>query len=141
MACDHYRRYKSDVALMHERGSRPTASAFLEPCAADGARRSERRGPGFYDRLVDELLGQGIEPLVTLHHWDLPAALDDRGGWLNPDIRSGRRLRAVVYRKLDRTGQALGDPQRALGGSGRGYLHGVLAAGASQPLRGADRHA
>ena len=43
-------------------------------------------GLDFYERLVDDLLKNNIEPLITLYHWDLPAALDDRGGWLNPEI-------------------------------------------------------
>ena len=52
------------------------------------------QGLDFYERLVDALLANGIEPLLTLYHWDLPAALDDRGGWLNPRHRRlVRRLR------------------------------------------------
>ena len=52
----------------------------------EGTGRMNPAGMDFYERLVDGLLANGIEPLATLYHWDLPAALDDRGGWLNPDI-------------------------------------------------------
>jgi beta-glucosidase len=59
-------------------------------------------GLGFYDRLVDTLLENGIAPLVTLYHWDLPAALDDRGGWLNPDSPKWfADYAALVFRQLD----------------------------------------
>ncbi|MDQ3040703.1 MAG: family 1 glycosylhydrolase, partial [Pseudomonadota bacterium] len=84
----------------------------------------------FYSRLVDELLANDIEPLLTLYHWDLPAALDDRGGWLNPDIAGwfadyGR----VLYRALDgrvRKWVTLNEPWVITDG---GYLHGALAPG------------
>ena len=87
VACDHYRRMKDDVALMRELGL--TAYRFSiawNRVLPEGRGRVNAAGLGFYERLVDELLAAGIQPLVTLHHWDLPAALDDRGGWLNPDM-------------------------------------------------------
>ena len=61
----------------------------------DGTGTVNERGLDFYRRLVDELLAAGIQPLATLYHWDLPAALDDRGGWLNRDVGCVvRRVRA-----------------------------------------------
>jgi beta-glucosidase len=87
-------------------------------------------GLGFYDRLVDALLENGIEPLVTLFHWDLPAALDDLGGWLNPDIAAWfADYATVMFRKLgDRVKKwaTLNEPWVVTDG---GYLHGALAPG------------
>jgi len=87
-------------------------------------------GLGFYDRLVDALLGAGIQPNVTLYHWDLPAALDDRGGWLNPDIaRWFADYARVVFDKLDdrvTMWATLNEPWVVTDG---GYLLGVLAPG------------
>jgi beta-glucosidase len=87
VACDHYRRYKEDVAIMGELG----LNAYRFSIAwgriyPDGFGRINKRGIDFYSRLVDELLKKGIKPNATLYHWDLPEALDDRGGWLNRDI-------------------------------------------------------
>ncbi len=87
VACDHYRRYRDDVALMRELGL--TAYRFSIAWGRvlpEGRGRVNQRGLDFYERLVDALLDAGIKPMATLYHWDLPAALDDRGGWLNPDI-------------------------------------------------------
>ena len=87
VACDHYRLYKDDVKLMRDLGLKAyrfsVAWARVLPA---GKGRVNARGLDFYERLVDCLLENGIEPLLTLYHWDLPAALDDLGGWLNPDI-------------------------------------------------------
>jgi len=87
-------------------------------------------GLGFYDRLVDALLAQGIAPMATLFHWDLPSALDDLGGWLNPDIAHWFADYAdVVFRKLDdrvKLWSTLNEPWVVTDG---GYLHGALAPG------------
>jgi beta-glucosidase len=87
-------------------------------------------GLAFYDRLVDLLLENGIEPLLTLYHWDLPAALDDRGGWLNPDIAGWfADYASVLFRKLDgrvKKWVTLNEPWVVSDG---GYLHGALAPG------------
>ena len=87
-------------------------------------------GLDFYDRLVDALLEAGIEPLATLYHWDLPAALDDRGGWLNPDIADWfADYGEAMFRKLDgrvRKWATLNEPWVITDG---GYLHGALAPG------------
>ncbi|MEY6430813.1 GH1 family beta-glucosidase [Thioalkalicoccus limnaeus] len=85
-ACDHYRRYREDIALMAWLGINAYRfSVAWARVVPDGNGTLNPKGLGFYDRLVDALLAQGIEPMLTLYHWDLPAALEDRGGWLNPD--------------------------------------------------------
>lgn len=85
VACDHYHRMPSDVALMKELGLASyrfsTSWARIRP--DDG--EFNPAGLDFYSRLVDELLAVGIEPWVTLYHWDLPATLQDRGGWTERD--------------------------------------------------------
>ncbi|MFN4001039.1 glycoside hydrolase family 1 protein [Microcella sp.] len=80
-ACEHYDRYRDDVALMRDLGVQvyrfSTSWARVQP---DG-RTANAAGLDFYSRLVDELLGAGITPWLTLYHWDLPQALQDAGGW------------------------------------------------------------
>ena len=86
IACDHYHRYKEDIQLMKEIGLRSyrfsTAWSRIFPA---GGGRLNSAGLDFYQRLVDELLANGIIPMITLYHWDLPQSLQDRGGWTNPD--------------------------------------------------------
>ncbi|MEU2983628.1 GH1 family beta-glucosidase [Micromonospora aurantiaca] len=82
VACDHYHRYAQDVALMAELGLRAYRFSVSWPrVRPDGTGPVEPRGLDFYDRLTDALLAAGIDPIVTLYHWDLPQALEDRGGW------------------------------------------------------------
>lgn len=81
-ACDHYHRWREDIAIMRELGLNAyrfsTAWTRILPT---GVGVPEARGLAFYDRLVDALLAAGITPFVTLNHWDLPQALDEHGGW------------------------------------------------------------
>ncbi len=87
IACDHYRRYKEDVALMKKLGVKAYRFSIAWPRVfPQGKGKLNLKGMDFYDRLVDELMNAGIEPFITLYHWDLPAALQDEGGWLNRDI-------------------------------------------------------
>jgi beta-glucosidase len=83
VACDHYHRYAEDVTLMSELGLDAYRFSVAWPrVIPTGTGAVNRAGLDFYSRLVDRLLEHGIRPVVTLYHWDLPQALDDRGGWL-----------------------------------------------------------
>lgn len=85
VACDHYHRYADDVALMKELGLQAyrfsTSWSRVRP---DGG-PVNAKGIDFYSRLVDELLEAGILPWLTLHHWDMPQALEEKGGWTSRD--------------------------------------------------------
>ncbi len=85
VACDHYHRYKEDVALMKEMGLDAYRFSISWPrVLPEGRGRVEQRGLDFYDRLVDELLAAGIQPYATLFHWDMPQALWERyQGWMS----------------------------------------------------------
>ena len=86
LACDHYHRWRGDIELMRELGLQAYRfSLSWSRVLPAGKGPVNQPGLDFYSRLVDGLLEAGIRPMVTLYHWDLPAALDDEGGWLNPD--------------------------------------------------------
>ncbi|CAN5700251.1 GH1 family beta-glucosidase [soil metagenome] len=87
VACDHYHRYPEDVRLMAEIGvSAYRFSVSWPRIMPSGTGKANARGLDFYRRLVDELRAAGVEPLINLFHWDLPQALQDRGGFANPEI-------------------------------------------------------
>jgi beta-glucosidase len=86
VACDHYHRYKEDVALLKELGVKSYRFSIAWPRVfPNGKGELNQKGLDFYSRLVDELLANGIVPFPTLYHWDLPQALQDEGGWGNRD--------------------------------------------------------
>ncbi|MGH8033368.1 MAG: GH1 family beta-glucosidase [Luteimonas sp.] len=131
IACDHYNRWKDDVGLMKALGLQAYRfSVSWSRIKPDGIGRINQAGVDFYSRLVDELLANDIEPLLTLYHWDLPAALDDRGGWLNRDCADWfAEYGTTLYRALDgrvKKWVTLNEPWVVTDG---GYLHGALAPG------------
>lgn len=87
VACDSYHRWREDIALMKAHNIRAYRfSISWARVIPDGDGEVNEAGLKYYDDLVSALAAEGIEPLVTLYHWDLPSALQRRGGWLNPDI-------------------------------------------------------
>ena len=84
--CDHYHRYREDVALMKELGlkSYRFSVSWCRVMPEKGV--VNPKGIDFYKNLIAELKAAGIEPLVTLYHWDLPVWADKEGGWKNPKI-------------------------------------------------------
>jgi beta-glucosidase len=135
VACDHYHRYRDDVALMAELGLGMYRFSVAWPrIRPDGTGPVEPRGLDFYDRLVDELRGHDIEPLVTLYHWDLPQSLEDRGGWTSRETAEAFADYAeVVYARLgDRVAiwTTLNEPWCS---AYLGYAAGTHAPGRTEP--------
>ena len=131
VACDHYRRYPEDIRLMKTLGLQAYRfSVSWSRILPDGRGRINQKGLWFYQRLVDGLLEAGIEPYLTLYHWDLPAALDQKGGWVNRDIAGWFADYAqILFRALNGKvshWMTLNEPWVVNDG---GYLFGVHAPG------------
>jgi beta-glucosidase len=95
VACDHYHRWPEDLELLKALGVDAYRFSIAWPRVMDEQGRPDARGIDFYKRLVDGLAERGIQPFVTLYHWDLPQWMEDRGGWLN---------RETAYRFADYAG-------------------------------------
>jgi beta-glucosidase len=135
VACDHYYRYADDVALMAEVGLQAYRFSISWPrIRPDGTGPVNPRGLEFYDRLTDELCGRGIDPIVTLYHWDLPQTLEDRGGWTAREtaLHFADYATAVYARLGDRvrTWTTLNEPWCS---AYLGYASGVHAPGHTDP--------
>jgi len=137
VACDHYHRYRDDVALMKElRLNSYRFSVSWPRVMPEGKGWVNEKGLDFYTRLVDALLESGIQPLVTLYHWDLPQELQEKGGWANRDIKGWFGDYAAVM------AEALGDRVKLMTTFNEpqifsilGYLLGQHAPGIKDPLQ------
>ena len=139
VACDHYRRMPGDVALMRRLGLGAYRFSIAWPRVLPaGTGAVNEPGLDFYRRRVDELLAAGIAPVATLYHWDLPAALDDRGGWANEDVAGWFADYAEVCARAlgDRVAlwATLNEPWVVTDG---GYRTGELAPGRRSPFAAA----
>ncbi len=131
VACDHYHRWREDVALMADLGV--TAYRFSTAWTRiipDGLGEVNEAGLSFYSDLIDELIANGITPWLTLYHWDLPQVLQDRGGWENRDVVD------AFVRYADVASRAFGDRvqnwithNEPFVAAYLGYGHGVFAPG------------
>lgn len=108
VACDHYHRWKEDVALMKRLGLKAYRFSISWPrILPQGRGTVNPAGIDFYSRLVDGLLEAGIAPFVTLFHWDLPQALEEKGGWAD------RATAEAFVEYADAVTRALGDRVKA----------------------------
>lgn len=130
-ACDSYHRIGEDVGLIAGLGASAYRLSIAWPrVVPDGGGKINDTGLSYYDRLVDALLAKGVDPWVTLYHWDMPACLHHRGGWLNRESADwfADYTAAVVDRLSDRVTRwfTLNEPQIFLG---LGYNEGTHAPG------------
>ena len=137
VACDHYHRFREDVALMKELGLKGYRfSIDWARILPEGTGRVNEAGIVFYNALVDALLDAGIEPYVTLYHWELPYELYKRGGWLNSESAQwfGDYAALIADRFSDRVRHffTFNEPQCFIG---LGFLRGEHAPGLKAPLQ------
>ncbi len=137
IACDHYHLFKKDVAIMKELGLKAYRfSLSWSRIFPNGVGEINEKGVKFYSDLIDELLANGIEPYITLFHWDYPYELYKKGGWLNEESVKwfADYAATVVERFSDRVKYYItfNEPQCFIGS---GYLVGGHAPGLKMPYR------
>ncbi|MCX5771618.1 MAG: GH1 family beta-glucosidase [Candidatus Hydrogenedentes bacterium] len=136
VACDHYHRWQEDIRIMAELNMNAYRFSISWPrILPQGAGKINAPGLDFYDRLVDGLLARGIEPFITLYHWDLPQALHDAGGWPNRDTAShfAEYARIVAERLGDRVTKWITHNEPSVV-SLLGYFTGEYAPGEINPM-------
>ncbi|MGP4089298.1 GH1 family beta-glucosidase [Streptomyces sp. KR55] len=131
VACDHYHRWREDIALMQQLGTNAYRLSVAWPRILPGGDGTvNAKGLDFYDALIDGLLKAGITPSVTVYHWDLPQVLQDRGGW--PERDTAERFAAYASVVAERLGDrvhhwtTLNEP---LCSAWIGHLEGLMAPG------------
>lgn len=127
-ACDHYHQYKKDVAMMTKMGLKSYRFSVSWSRVIPSEGQVNKKGLQFYSDLVDELIANGIEPLVTIYHWDLPTWVYKKGGWMNSKIAESFAdyTRVVVEALSDRVTYwiTMNEPQCFIM---NGYMQGVHA--------------
>ena len=137
VACDHYHRFKEDVALMKELGINAYRfSINWSRIFPNGYGKINELGVKFYHSLIDELINAGIEPFITLYHWELPYELHKKGGWMNDEIVNWFADYAafIVKEFSDKVTKyfTFNEPQCFIG---LGYVSGIHAPGLKAPIR------
>ncbi|MCQ2517273.1 MAG: GH1 family beta-glucosidase [Lachnospiraceae bacterium] len=136
VACDHMHRYKEDFALMKELGIRAYRfSVNWCRILPNGTGEINPKGIAMYRDMIMEMRANGIEPFLTMYHWDLPQALEDKGGWLNPEIVDAfgeyAKVIAENFSDIVENFFTINEPQCIVG---LGYVTGVHAPGRKLPL-------
>ena len=131
IACDHYHRWREDINLMKEIGLHAYRfSISWSRLLPEGRGTTNAAGFGFYDHLVDALLEHGIEPYITLYHWDLPQVLQDQGGWAaRPTAEAYVEYADLVTRRLGDRVKCWMTFNEPYVSAYMGYLDGRLAPG------------
>jgi beta-glucosidase len=138
-ACDHYHHYLEDIGLMQQLGLKAYRFSIAWPrVLPSGSGKVNPSGLDFYERLVDALLGANIEPFITLHHWDLPQGIQDKGGWIDRDnLPYFADYAAIMVKRLgDRVKRwaTFNEPESIVGA---GYISGDHAPGVKDDWKGA----
>lgn len=135
IACDHYHRYESDIKLMKEIGLKSYRFSISWPrLFPNGSGKLNQKGMDFYKRLTHLLLENGIQPAVTLFHWDLPQRLQDNGGWTNYEtIKHFEEYSASVFNSLGDLVPMWFTHNEPYVVAFLGYMFGIHAPGATDP--------
>ncbi len=137
VACDHYHRFKEDVALMKELGINAYRfSINWSRIFPNGFGKVNELGVKFYHNLIDELINAGIEPYITLYHWELPYEVYKKGGWMNDEIIEWfSDYAAFIVKEFSNKVTkffTFNEPQCFIG---LGFVTGVHAPGIKAPIR------